>query len=97
MGGDKSTHSENHLCARWNDGDLVNTSRDIFCTLVGMEGVWSSHVEMNFFVVASMESIWSTHGEMHFVFSLTRDGFGPHMLGCTLCPRWHGVGLFNAC
>jgi hypothetical protein len=75
----------NMLNPHWPGSRLANTCWDTFCDLLGIGGIWSTHVEIHFFL-ANMGRICYTHVDMKFL---------AWELGYTLCPRWHGRGIVN--
>ena len=81
------------LCPWWNRRGLVITNRDAFWVFAGMGSVWSTQVELHFFVLLVMGRVCSTQVEIHFVSPLTWDGFGQHNLRYILCSRCHGTRL----
>ena len=74
------------LCCRWHGLDLDETSWEVFWVLDGMGGVWSTHVEMHFFLHTSLDT---------FYINVAYEGFGQHMFRCIWFIPWHRMGFIN--
>ena len=79
MGGFGQHNLRYIFCFRWHGRVLVNSSRETFCDLAGIGGIWSEQVEISFMSSPALD-IWSTYVDLYFVSSLGWEGLVQHML-----------------